>query len=181
MHDHCQVKLFYWAWKGTGGLCESVMIDDNRRSFLTQQIHFLIWTNTVCHLGQCRGSPTLSLLLGAIDRIIWFADTFALSTNTEAHQEEEKRGTRKRWDWGKGGQEKSNGDSPIKINLHLEAFGIWRGWSLHRSPRKKLGKNAADWYWVALPSSLRSCCNKGSLQFVQPGPFLMLHKSGRDS
>ena len=34
--------------------------------------------------------------------------------------------------------EKGNDDSPIKINLHLEAFGIWRG--VERGREKKSGK-----------------------------------------
>ena len=144
------------------------LFEHNKYIFGFGQIQFATWVSA----GVVQPSPSYWVQLTESSDL----PTHLLSLQTLRHTRRRKRGER-----GKGGQEKSNGDSPIKINLHLEAFGIWRGWSLHRRQRKKLGKNAADWYWVALPSSLRSCCNKGSLQFVQPGPFLMLHKSGRDS
>ena len=57
--------------------------------------------------------------------------------------------------WGKKAKE----DSPIKINLHLEAFGIWRG-AEHRWG-KKLGKMLpidTELHKPAHQSTWRSCC-----------------------
>ena len=69
---------------------------------------------------------TLSLLPGAIDQIIWFADTFALSTNTEPHQEEkEEKGGKMREKRTREGEE-CDGQKKVTTTHRSKSIFIWK-------------------------------------------------------